>query len=277
MRVGEEFQKTQNLALQWGSMAVKFSNAEAYERDMGRWSRRLAPLFVEFAAVKDGDRVLDVGCGTGSLAQAVAAITRWSEIVGIDPSAPFIDYARSRTTDSRMIYEVGDAQAPSHPDASFDKSLSLLVLRQIPDVSKAVGEMRRVTRVDGVVAACVWDRQGMELHRMFWEAAVELDPSAEERRQTRDYGSGELSALWREVGFRQIEETSLVISSGFVSFDDLWEPFVRGQGASGTYLTSLPLDHQAGLRRRLLEKLLGNGPDRPFALEARALAVRGRR
>jgi len=176
-----------------------------------------------------------------------------------------------------MIFEVGDAQALSYPDGSFDKCLSLLVLRQIPDPRKAVREMHRVTRVGGVVVACVWDRHGMELHRIFWEAAVELDSLAEQRRETRAYGSGELSALWRESGLRQVEETSLVISSEFPSFDDLWEPFVGGQGSSGLYLTSLPPDHQVALRERLREKLIGNGPARPFALQARSQAVRGTR
>lgn len=64
-----------------------FSNADAYEVNMGRWSQQLAPLFIEFAGIRDGDRMLDVGCGTGSLSLALAGATRRSEIVGIDPSA----------------------------------------------------------------------------------------------------------------------------------------------------------------------------------------------
>ena len=44
-----------------------FEVAEAYEAWMGRWSRQLAPLFVEFVGVQEGEKVLDAGCGTGSL------------------------------------------------------------------------------------------------------------------------------------------------------------------------------------------------------------------
>jgi len=53
--------------------AKMFSMSASYETFMGRWSRRVAPLYVAFVGVKSGDRVLDVGTGTGSLASAVAA------------------------------------------------------------------------------------------------------------------------------------------------------------------------------------------------------------
>jgi len=72
-----------------------FEAAEAYERDMGRWSKGLGPLFVEFIGVEKGDRVLDVGCGTGSLAGIIASTTSALKIIGVDPSDGFLDYARS--------------------------------------------------------------------------------------------------------------------------------------------------------------------------------------
>jgi SAM-dependent methyltransferase len=257
---------------------MTFFNAEAYERLMGRWSRQLAPLLIEFAEVREGDRVLDVGSGTGSLGLAVAA-TRGSEVVGIDPSAAYVEYARTRTANPRVRFEVGDAQALPYPNSSFDKCLALLVLNFIPDAPKAVGEMRRVTRPGGRVAAAVWDYgDGMKMLNNFWDAAVALDPAAETRRHERHMPycrRGQLSALWTESGIQEVEETGFVIPMNFPSFDDFWTPFLGGQGPSGSYVSSLPPDRQRALRERLRQTLLGGKPDGPFTLEARAWAVRG--
>ena len=96
-----------------------FEVAEAYEVMMGRWSRQLAPLFVEFAGVRDGENVLDVGCGTGSLSATLARVTGASKIVGIDPSNGFIEYARTQIADPRVTFELGDAQESALPGRVF--------------------------------------------------------------------------------------------------------------------------------------------------------------
>src|SRR3990172_5597561 len=184
---------------------------------MGRWSRRLAPLLIDFAEVREGDRVLDVGSGTGSLALELAA-TRRVEVVGIDPSAAFIEHARTRAAGQRVQFDVGDAQALPYEDASFDTCLALLVINHIPDPRRAASEMRRVTRAGGRTAAAVWDYgEGMTLLRAFWDAAVALDLAAEPRheRHMPYCRRNQLSALWAERGLQEIEETALVIPMEF--------------------------------------------------------------
>lgn len=141
-------------------MAEMFSNAAAYEGLMGRWSARLAPLFMNFAQVKDGERVLDVGCGTGSLVRTIADNAGQSEIVGIDPAQPSIDYCRARFPDPRITFDVGSAMDLPYATDSFDQSLSLLVFSFVPQPEKAASEMRRVTRPGGTIAACNWDPSG---------------------------------------------------------------------------------------------------------------------
>src|SRR5215831_4802733 len=132
-----------------------FEVAEAYERQRGRSSRKLAPLFVDFVGVQG--EVLDVGCGTGALSFAIAKSERVSKIVGLDLSEAFLGFARSKTDDRRISFELGDAQNLPFSNASFDQCLALLVMRFIPDALKAVREMRRVTRPGGMVATAMWD------------------------------------------------------------------------------------------------------------------------
>src|SRR5438128_2537247 len=109
-----------------------FGNAEAYDRFMGRWSRLAVPLLVDFAAVPDAGRVLDVGSGTGTLASGIAKRKAGAHVTGIDPSKEFVAYAMSRNPfPERMSFDVGDAQDLHFPDGMFAASLSLLVFNFI--------------------------------------------------------------------------------------------------------------------------------------------------
>src|SRR4029453_13736728 len=175
-----------------------FSVGGAYERFMGRWSRRLAPLLVEFAGVGDGEVVLDVGCGTGALTDAIGAAAPSCRIVGIDRSGGYIAFARMLHPGGRARFEVGDAEHLHLADAEFDRTLSLLILNFIPDPEKALHEMIRVTRPGGTIAAAVWDYgHGMEMLRVFWDGAKALNRGADgkDERHMPLSRPGELSAL----------------------------------------------------------------------------------
>ncbi|HEY7555911.1 MAG TPA: methyltransferase domain-containing protein [Candidatus Binatia bacterium] len=255
-----------------------FEAAEAYERDMGRWSKRLAPLFVEFVGVENGDRVLDVGCGTGSLAWTIDKTTAAAKIVGIDPSAGFLDYARSHYSDSRLTFEVGDAQRLPFPDTAFDRCLSLLVMRHIPDASKATSEMRRITRPGGVLGTAMWDSSGgHQLNQCLWDAAAALHWQGELPVENESYGSPEqLRSLWARAELTNIEVKELSFPCEFSSVDELWiRRFIEGQGITAAYVKGLSEDRRAVLRERLRHNLLGNRPDGPFTLTAKAWAIRG--
>ncbi len=255
-----------------------FAASAGYERFMGRWSRILAPHFIAFAGVKNGDRVLDVGTGTGSVAATVEASMPVSEIVGIDPSAGFIAHAQKNAKSTRARFEVGDAQALKFNDASFDRTLSLLVMNFIPDHNKAIGEMRRVTRPQGIVSACVWDYDaGMQMLRFFWDEAIALDPAIEPRdeRHMKLSRQGQLGDLWRKAGLINVHEAPLVIDQQYSSFNDYWESFKTGAGPGGAYVVSLAEDRRQQLEARMRKRLLGDRQDGPFMLKAKAWCVRG--
>lgn len=261
-----------------GMQPEMFAESAAYERFMGQWSRRLAPSLVTFAGVLEGETVLDIGSGTGALAFAIASAAPTARVTGVDPAAPYVAFAQSRVVTDRVQFVVGDAQALQFADRSFDRVLSLLVMNFIPDHAKALREMRRVTRPNGVIAAAVWDYgDGMEMLRIFWDAAVAADPAvaASDERNMPLCKRGQLSALWRAEGLLQVEEQPLTIEMRFASFDEYWTPFLGGQGPAGAYVAKLSAPDRDALRIRLRKRLLVDGADRPITLRARAWAVKG--
>lgn len=131
------------------------TDGDAYEQQMGRWSRRLAEPFLDFAGPADAGHVLDLGCGTGSLALALAARNTDSRVTGLDFSSAYVECARRRCPAARFEFRVGDACAIPFPDATFDQVLSLLMLHFVPRAPDAVAEMRRVARPGAVVAEAV--------------------------------------------------------------------------------------------------------------------------
>jgi len=259
-------------------VGAMFSDAIAYEEMMVRWSSRLAGLFLDFAEVGDADNVLDVGCGTGSLVKGILERTRRAHVVGIDPAEPFIDYARASLPVSRASFDCGSALNLPYPDASFDRSLSLLVFQFLKQPGIAASEMRRVTRRGGTLAACTWDRTGQEMSELFWEECVRLDPAAEEkaRRPNVCNQAGQLAALWDAVGLEDVREVTLEMRTDFTCFDDFWLPYTKGVGAQGVYVASLSPETREVLRDALRRRFVGER-DRPFSLRAAELAVRGTR
>jgi len=254
------------------------TDGEAYERFMGRWSQRMAPVFLDFVGVQEGHRVLDIGSGTGSLAGAVLGTTQTSRVVGIDASADYIARAREGLQSERVTFEQGDAQRLRFPHASFDRTLSLLVLNFIPDATAALREMIRVTKPDGLVAAAVWDYgQGMEMLRLFWDEAIALDPASDARHERHMPFSrqGELTRLWREGGLADVHEVPLTIPLDFAAFDDYWEPFLGRQGPAGAYVSTLPHNRRSQLEDRLRTRLIGAADGRNIRLKGRAWAVKG--
>ncbi|MGJ7511809.1 class I SAM-dependent methyltransferase [Variovorax sp. GT1P44] len=257
------------------------ADGDGYERTMGRWSRQLALPFLDFVGTADGEKVLDVGCGTGHLAFAVTRRTGAGEVRGVDLAEPYIAHARRHNQDPRIVFDVADACALPFPDRSFDRVLSLLVLHFVPEPGKAIAEMRRVAKPGGVVGATVWDaRGGFVSNRMFYDTAAALDPEARVRR-ARNYTRpmtrpGELAKAWRDAGFKGVEETTLSIRMEFASFTDYWTPFEGKEGPAAEYLATLGPEERARLREAVESAYLDGDADGPRSYAALAWAVKGK-
>ena len=126
------------------SSSFNVHDASAYEQLMGRWSKRLAPLLIDFAGLAEGEKILDVGCGNGSLAFALAKTAGLTEIAAIDYSPVFVAEAIRRNSDPRIHIRQADACDLPFADGTFDRALALLVLHFVPEAGKAVAQMRRV-------------------------------------------------------------------------------------------------------------------------------------
>ena len=246
-------------------------DAAAYDAFMGRYSVLLAPQLADLAGVSAGQRALDVGCGTGTLTGELVSRLGASSVSAADPSAPFIESMRDRYP--KVDVQQAPAELLPFPDDSFDVALAQLVVLFMSDPVAGLAEMARVTRLDGVVAACVWDHAagGLGPLSVFWKAARDIDPNVDDESTLAGAGQGQLTELFTAAGLRQVEEVTLSIGVEHSSFEEWWEPYTLGVGPAGAHVASLSEDGRAELREHCRRSL----PDAPFVLTARAWAARG--
>lgn len=256
------------------------TSGEGYELQMGRWSRRLAGPFLDFAGLAPGQRVLDVGCGTGCLANAIAQRCRPEQVTGIDVSSAYVEFATRQNQDARVSFTVADACAMAFPEGSFDSVLSMLVLHFVPNAQRAIAEMRRVAKSGGVVGAVVWDaRGGFVANRLFFDTAAALDPKASERR-ARNYTRpmtrpGELVNAWNQAGFASVTDATVTIRMEYDSFDDYWAPCEGKDGPQAEYVATLSAADRTRLKDAVRLAYVDGEPDGPRSFLAAAWAVKG--
>jgi SAM-dependent methyltransferase len=256
----------------------RWAAGSTYEEFMGRWSRQLAPRFVSWLQIPGSVHWLDVGCGTGALANAICSHASPASVLGCDPAEPLIEYARSHSRDVRASFVVAAAGGLPRRAEGYGSVTSLLALNFFPDPEAAVHEMRSLAATQGTVSACVWDYGGkMEFLRYFWDTVASVDSTARELDEGERFPlcrPGTLADLLRAGGLSDVHCDPIEIPTEFTSFDDYWRPFLGGTGPAPSYVASLKADRCATLARKL-EQSLPRGPAGTIALTARAWAVRG--
>jgi len=258
----------------------RWVEGDLYEPYVGRWSRLVAERFVDRLGVPEGATWVDVGAGTGALAEAAIRRAGAGHVIGVEPSDGFLRVARDRLRHLPFEGRPGDAGTLPVETSSSDAVVSGLVLNFVPDRAEALAEARRVARPGAVVAAYVWDYAGeMQMMRAFWDAAVALDADArdaDEGVRFADLATAEgMATAFASAGLEAVDAWAIDVPTVFQDFDDYWTPFLTGQAPAPSYCMSLAEDRRSALRERLRATLPAEA-DGSIRLVARAWAVRGR-
>ena len=255
-----------------------WNNSDPYEYFMGRWSRMMAPVFLDWLNMPGELSWLDLGCGTGALGSSVIHKCNPGKVTFMDSSPQFVQKTEE-TFNDKASFVTGDAGQIPCNDNSFDVVVSGLALNFFPDVSKAILEMKRVTKPGGVIAAYVWDYSGrMDFLRVFWNKAVELDEGARELDEGIRFpicNHYALATEFKASGLAGVHTSDLDINTNFNDFDDYWNPFLGKQGPAPGYVSTLN-QQQAETLRKAIKTELHPRQDGTISLLARAIGVRGK-
>jgi len=256
--------------------AELFTDGEAYERMMGRWSRLVGETFLAWLDLPKGLRWLDVGCGNGAFTEEIIARCAPATVIAIDPSDEQLAFARTRPGAKMAKFEVDDAQKLSFGDGTFDVAIMALVLAFLRDPAKAVAEMARVVRSGGWVASYMWDIQnGGAPTTPIYTAIESLDLTRPVRPNPAASRLEAMRGFWEMAGLEAIETRVIRIPVRFSSFDDFWDSNTVPVGPQGKVIADMSPDKREQLRVRLREDLPATS-DGQIVYESFANAMRGR-
>lgn len=238
-----------------GGWQLSESGPEAYEKYLvppllRPWADRL----IEHANLQEGDRVLDVGCGTGIVARRAAPhVGEQGTIVGVDINAGMLRVARTTAgvITPTIAWRQGDATALPFPDESFTVIFCQQALQFIEDPAIALREMHRVLAANGRLAVSVL--RSLQYNTGYGKLAEALerhvgaDAGMIMRSPFSGYSRDELRTLAADAGFR---EPAITIEISSVRYPSVGE-FVRREAASSPLAESL-----SSLDRDVLDALL---------------------
>jgi SAM-dependent methyltransferase len=247
--------------------------ADAYDSFMGRYSRRLAPAFADFCGLQRGQRLLDVGCGSGAFTTVAIERLGPEAVSAVDPAPQFVTAVRERHPG--LDVQQAPAEALPYDDDLFDLAVAQLVFHFVSQPEQGARELARVVRPGGAVGVAVWDfAEGMEMLRAFWDAALTLSPDAPDEARTMRFGrERELADLLASAGLTGVVEDALTVSAAYSGFDELWSSILSGIGPAGAYLTGKTPEERAEVRQLMYERV--GRPRGGFALGAVARVARG--
>ena len=239
---------------------------------MSAWSRAAGAQFLDWLALPQGQRWLDVGCGSGAFTALLAERAAPAELHGIDRSPAMLAYARERLPHSVQLHE-GDAAALPFSDASFDAAVMPLVIVFLDEPLRAVAEMRRVVRPGGVVATYIWALpDGFPYHTAF---TILRDIGVLPDRAASDDSTElpQLQALWQRAGLHNVTTAAFSVSHRCPDFAAWWQA-LQDSASIGERLAALSDDARQAVQEAARTRL-PIAADGSITITARAHAVRG--
>jgi len=256
----------------------KWNDGDPYEYFMGRWSSLMSIEFLKWLKIPPNLNWLDVGCGTGALSATIEQYCNPNNLASVDPSESFIEKLKHRISITGE-FRVGSVENLPFENENFEVIVSGLAINFFPNLERALSELKRVAKPNGVIAAYVWDYSGrMDILRYFWDAAYQIDPKSREFDEGLRFSicnSENLIKAFENANLLEIESAKLDIDTIFKNFDDYWNPFLGAQGPAPSYLASLNSQLQKDLKNNIKERLQFES-DGSIKLLGRAIAIRGK-
>jgi len=253
-----------------------FDDGAAYDEFMGRWSRAVGAVFLDWLAAPRKAAWLDIGCGTGAFTTLIVKTCKPARVSAVDPGTAQIAFARRQPVAKRADFRVADAQALPFSDGTFDVVASALVINFIPDRARGVAEMRRVARPYGMVGGYVWDFVAdLSASWPFNRALSGLGFDPPQLPGTPESTLEGLAALFAGAGFHDIATRAIDVTCAFRDFDTFWRTQTPLMHPVGKLVATLSETDRAALMDAVRAQVPA-GPDGRIAYSARANAVMGR-
>jgi SAM-dependent methyltransferase len=240
--------------------------ARTYDLVVGAVTARVGEELLDAVGAGPGVRLLDVGCGPGTIAAAAAA--RGARAVGVDLAAGMLELGRERHPG--LDLREGDAEALPFADGAFDALVGGFILNHLPDADAAVAEAARVLAPGGRLAVAVWERPERnpllgELTAAVHDAGVAVRgglPAGPDPYRLSDHEG--MCALLGAVGPARARSLRLVHEAA--SAGELWEGLLGGTARISTVLAAQPEDVVARVREAFAARVAPAGG--PVAIEA---------
>jgi len=253
---------------------IVFEDGAGYERMMGIWSRIVGEAFLDWLAAPPGLSWVDVGCGNGAFTELIVERCAPAAVEGIDPSDAQLEFARARPAARLAKFAQGDAMALPFAATSFDAAVMALVIFFVPEPRKGVGEMVRVVRPGGLIAAYAWDVLGGGFPQEPIRAGLRAmglaplnPPSVEASRLDT------MRDLWTGAGLRDVETRQITGQRTFSNFGEFWSISTLGASLRPVLAKMAPADVER-LKMHVRANLPADASGR-ITCSARANAVKG--